>query len=70
MRLEDLKKSIGELSDDELNTLQSEIRQGRRVPTKAPKKERAKKVKEVNIDNISPEAAARMLKILKARKKT
>ncbi len=54
------------MTEDELNAKLIEIRQGRRVqpkPTKTPK------AKEINIDKISPEAASRILEMLKKRKK-
>lgn len=72
MELSDLKKSISGLSEDELHNLLSSIRANRRVskrPPAAVKKETttAEISTKTLLNNISPEQAAMLLKLMEAQ---
>ena len=61
MQLNDLKKSVSEMTDEELNALIMQTRASRRAPKKSPSKkvtERRKEVASLNemLENISGDA--------------
>lgn len=65
MTLDDLKKSISQMSTEELMALMKETRAARRLRKPVePKKPAQPKPQTLNIDSISSEDARKLLKIL------
>lgn len=58
------KKSITEMSKEELQNLLLDIRKGRRTPTKKVKKVAKKKELKIDVNNMSKEEAEILLKRL------
>lgn len=63
--LSDLRKSLSEMSEDELHDMILTLRQERRsAPAKQPKTKKAVKKPTVNIDDLTPEQQQELLKLL------